>query len=620
MVGVDWLGVVLLFWGVLKLNLLDGVKFWEFFIGVVILKLNLVLLLVLFVDVKDGVFVDFVNFGGFVVCLKVGGVGCGLKLNIELVCCVEDCCLNVNDGWEVVCLNVGGVWVVGFCCLKLKEGCAGGCCLKLGLLVFCLNLVVDWEVCLNLVVVWDFVGWANLLVFLNVGVEDCLKEEEIWVAVGCLNILLVVVVDWLNVKVELGWDLVGCCLKEIDEDVGGFWLLVLNVKIDVCGFVFVVGVELNIIEVVGVFVLFVLKLNIFVVELVEVLKLNSFVDEEVVEGFWFLNVKIVGIVVVDWVWVGFCVVKFKFFVLLVVVVGCVLKLNFFGVVEVFFLEFKLVDTVIGVEGLFLKLKVLLFVFGVFELFFVLKLKLLVEFVWKLVFVLKLVLLGVVVVVVVFVGWLLKENFLVDGVVEDVVLDWFLKLNLLDVVEVEVVFVVLLKLKFLVDVFEVVLLIEVRWLFFVVLFLKLNFLIDGVFKVLLFIGVEIFEVWFLKLNFLILEDDVVVGIVVEILEFWFLKLNFLFEFWVDNIDVIEFEDLVDWVLKLNLFCLFGEEIDGFVSLFKIDGRVDDIFNVELELLDSILFMLDEIEVVFEEEDFVEDVFVFDGIVCLNWNFI
>lgn len=204
--------------------------------------------------------------------------------------------------------------------------------------------------------------------------------------------------------------------------------------------------------------------------------------------------------------------------------------------------------------------------------------------------------------------------------EDVVLDWFLKLNLLDVAEVVVVVVVLLKLKFLVDVFEVVLLIEVRWLFFVVLFLKLNFLIDGVFKVLLFIGVEIFEVWFLKLNFLILEDDVVVGIVVEILEFWFLKLNFLFEFWVDNIDVIEFEDLVDWVLKLNLFCLFGEEIDGFVSLFKIDGRVDDIFNVELELLDSILFMLDEIEVVFEEEDFVEDVFVFDGIVCLNWNFI
>lgn len=114
----------------------------------------------------------------------------------------------------------------------------------------------------------------------------------------------------------------------------------------------------------------------------------------------------------------------------------------------------------------------------------------------------------------------------------------------------------------------------------------------------------------------LEDDAAVGTVVETLELWPPKLNPPFELWADNTDVTEFEDLADWVPKLNPFCPLGEEIDGPVSPPKIDGRADDTFNVELEPLDSIPLMLDETEVVFEEEDSVEDVSFFDGIVCPN----
>lgn len=114
----------------------------------------------------------------------------------------------------------------------------------------------------------------------------------------------------------------------------------------------------------------------------------------------------------------------------------------------------------------------------------------------------------------------------------------------------------------------------------------------------------------------LEDDAAVGTVVETLELWPPKLNPPFELWADNTDVTEFEDLADWVPKLNPFCPLGEEIDGPVCPPKIDGRADDTFNVELEPLDSIPLMLDETEVVFEEEDSVEDVSVFDGIVCPN----
>lgn len=618
MAGVDWLGVALLFWGVPKLNPLDGAKLWEFFIGVAIPKLNPVLLLVPFADAKDGVLADFVNPGGLVACPKAGGAGCWPKLNTELVCCVEDCCPNANDGWEVACPNAGGAWVVGFCCPKLKEGCVGGCCPKPGPLVPCPNPAVDWDACPNPVAVWDPAGWANPLVLPNAGVEDCPKEEETWVAVGCPNTLPAVVVDWPNVKVELGWDPAGCCPKEIDEDAAGFWPPAPNAKTDVCGSVFVVGVEPNITEVAGVPALLVPKLNIPAVELVEAPKLNPPVDEEVVEGFWPPNAKTAGTAVVDWAWAGFCVAKFKPPVPLAVVVGCAPKLNPPGAAEVLPPVLKLVDTATGAEGLLPKLKVLLPVLGALELFPVPKLKPPVELAWKLVPAPKLVPPGAAAAVVVLAGWLLKENPPVDGAVEDAVLDWPPKLNPPDAAEVVAVLVVPPKLKPPADVLEAVLLTEVRWPLFVVPPPKLNPPIDGALKVPLLTGAETFEVWLPKLNPPTLEDDAAVGTVVETLELWPPKLNPPFELWADNTDVTEFEDLADWVPKLNPFCPLGEEIDGPVSPPKIDGRADDTFNVELEPLDSIPLMLDETEVVFEEEDSVEDVSVFDGIVCPNWN--